>query len=72
MNFLIHINGKNARHIAYIIEHLMEVEAANTLAIRDALLSLPGEIYFKIFIVMLFIFLLGFILDFIENEKFIK
>ena len=34
--------------------------------IRDALLSLPGEIYFKIFIVMLFIFLLGFILDFIE------
>ena len=29
-------------------------------------LSLPGEIYFKIFIVMLFIFLLGFILDFIE------
>jgi|TARA_R100000084_G_C4570338_1_gene108913 hypothetical protein len=45
MNFLIHINGKNARHIAYIIEHLMEVEAANTLAIRDALLSKTSTIH---------------------------
>ncbi len=34
--------------------------------INNALSSLPGEIYTKLFIVMLTIFILGFILDFIE------
>ena len=34
--------------------------------INNALSALPGEIYTKLFIVMLAIFILGFILDFIE------
>lgn len=34
--------------------------------INNLLLEMPGDVYFKLFIVMFVIFLLGFILDFIE------
>ena len=35
--------------------------------VNEFLSDLPGDVYFKVFIVMATIFLLGFILDFIEN-----